>query len=224
MLAIGVKRNDARKYELETEIPSGQECVLITDRTNFYPESGGQKSDQGFIINKNNNQKFRVTQVKHLKGLTFHLGTLVASDYPRLATRLNDKVVCSIDSRRRYAISLNHTGVHVLNHAIRKHFKSEHAIIQTNSIVSDDHFKFEFKFNEMLHKPTIEDLTSIQKICADLVQKSLPIYVQDGVRLETDELSAMNYPVRKLNDVLYPLNLRVVSLGIEWNKFTRLSI
>lgn len=219
ILAIGCK-NKSEKYELRDEIVSGKdddEYVIITDRTNFYPESGGQQSDRGVI--KSSNQTFRVDKVVTLKGYTFHCGKLENSD---ASIKVNDHVECVIDSQRRYQTSLNHTGVHVLNHAIRKHFGFENSIIQTNSIVSDDHLKFEFKFNEILHKPTIDDLVKIQAICNEVVQKSVPVYINDAVNLDVDDLNRFRYPVRKLKDVLYPVNIRLVSLGAAWDKFERL--
>lgn len=197
------------------------DCVVVTDRTNFYPESGGQAADQGFIINQNN-QRFRVDHVLHLKGFTFHVGRVVNDSESTI--KLNDIVQCSIDSKRRYETALNHTGVHLLNHAIRKHFSSEESIIQTNSIVTNDHLKFEFKFNERLYKPSVEDLRRIEEICQQLVRAQIPVYTSDDVRIDDSGEVPLNYPLRRLNDVLYPTSLRVVSLGAEWDQFLRLVI
>lgn len=217
-MAIGCK-NKSGKYELRDEIVFGDdEYVLITDRTNFYPESGGQLSDRGVM--KSSEQIFQVEKVISLKGYTFHCGKLEKSSN-ETAIKVNDHVECMIDSTKRYQTSLNHTGVHVLNHAIRKHFGFENAIIQTNSIVSDDHLKFEFKFNEMMHKPTTDDLAKIQAICNEIIHKSVPVYTNDVVNLDVDDLTRFKYPVRKLNDILYPVNIRLVSLGASWDKFER---
>jgi alanyl-tRNA synthetase len=218
LIAIGVKQKDGGKYELSNQVLPNEDCILITDRTNFYPESGGQISDTGYISNATKSVMFKVENVVHLQGFTFHSGRLVG-DTTSASISLNDSVVCSINKSKRFETSLNHTGVHLLNHAIRKHFNSENSIIQTNSVVNDTHLKFEFKFNEMLHKPSIEDLESIQKICMDLIRKSIPVYMNDGVIVDDDEISKSTYPVRKLNDVIYPSKLRVVSLGKKWDEF-----
>lgn len=169
------------------------------------------------MIKTPNSEVFRVEHVVHLKGYTFHCGCLEKTESSSI--RVNDPVTCLIDSARRYQVSLNHTGVHVLNHALRQHFGAENAIIQTNSIVSDDHLKFEFKFNEMLYKPSVDDLTRVQKLCEEIVKRGVPVYTRDHVRLDVDDMSDLRYPVRKLNDVLYPLDIRVVSLGAEWDAF-----
>lgn len=112
---------------------------------------------------------------------------------------------------------MNHTGVHLLNHAIREHYKSETSIIQMNSTVKNESLKFEFSFNESLRQPNISDIESIENICKQLIQKSLNIYVQN-VKNDLNNIK-LNYPLRKLKDVLYPHELRVVSIGTNWSNF-----
>lgn len=108
--------------------------------------------------------------------------------------------------------------MHLLNHALRKHYGNENSIIQTSSHVKNNSFRLEFKFNEILKKPDIKDISSIESICAQLIKSSLNIYVADGVDLNDDN-TVLNYPLRKLNDVLYPSKVRVVSIGTYWKDF-----
>lgn len=188
-------------------------------------------SDRGVIVINNGVTKFHVTQVTNLKGLTFHCGKFETTPHTASIKLSSDSslarptVSCQIDALRRYQISLNHTGVHIVNHALRWHFGAEHSIIQMNSVVGEDHFKFEFKFNEMMHKPTVEDLTSAQAICNDLIRRAVPVYANQSTRIDdlddTEMRAKFKYPVRKLNDVLYPVNIRVVSLGASWDKFQK---
>ena len=116
-------------------------------------------------------------------------------------------------------INILYQGIHLLNHAIRKCYNKENAIIQTNSYVKNNIFKLEFKFSESLTKPSLDDLKKIEQCCSDLIEKSLNIYVSDGQQLIEDGTD-LNYPLRKLNDVLYPSKVRVVSIGTEWKNFT----
>ncbi len=106
----------------------------------------------------------------------------------------------------------------MLNHAIRKHYGNENAIIQTSSHVKDKTLRLEFKFFENLKKPSIQDMPGIESICAQLIKDSLNIYVTDDVDLNEDNV-VFNYPLRKLKDVLYPSKVRVVSIGTDWKNF-----
>ncbi len=131
---------------------------------------------------------------------------------------INDSIICEINKTKRYNITLNHTGVHLLNHALRNYYKSEKSIIQINSIVKNESLKFEFSFNQSLKKPDLIDIKSIELICKQLIEKSLNIYTVNNIKNGFDE-TKLNYPLRKLNDVLYPIDLRIVSIGTDWSNF-----
>lgn len=191
------------KYNLTDKLGPNEDCILILDRTNFYPESGGQQSDKGkIVLNTNDGLGVNIDHVAHIKGFSFHCGKSI--ELTNLS--LNETVFCQVDKNLRYQTTLNHTAVHILNDSIRKHFKSENSILQTNSVVKNDSFKFEFKFNEMLIKPTIKDLEKIQLICNDTIKKSIPVYIEDDVQID-------DQPARKLSDILYPSKVRVVNVG-----------
>lgn len=75
--------------------------------------------------------------------------------------------------------------------------------------------KFEFSFSERLEKPTSDDIAEIEKIMKDLIKKQLPIYSIESANLDL-KLRTNSFPLRKLKDILYPLKVRVVSMGSEW--------
>ncbi len=167
----------------------------------------------------------KVESVNHVQGFTFHSGKIMTDNNSlenALSVNLNDQVICEVDSSQRYYTALNHTAVHLLNHSIRKYYNNELAIIQTGSQVKQNSFKFEFKFNEMLiDKLSQKDLSKIQSMCNELIQKKLPIYINENVNLESiTENKKIKFPIRMLNDVLYPLKVRVVSVGTTYDNFS----
>lgn len=209
-----MKNSQTGLFDLVDEVKPNQPCAIILDRTNFYPESGGQLCDRGSLTIPGQGLTFQVENVVTFKGYSFHLGKLIHGD----SIKLRNELDCQIDNQYRYKIALNHTGVHLINHAIRKHYHNESSIIQTSSCVRSDHLKFEFKFVDRLCKPSVDDLTQIQSICNDLIQKAMPVYTTEGVNVDK---SAPRYPLRKLDDVLYPSRVRVVSIGAPWDQFER---
>jgi alanyl-tRNA synthetase len=88
------KYNDKKKLyqtgEMESEIKmiivgnevrhcfdgvSGSQCHIVTEKSNFYSESGGQESDEGVLVFLNNPlQSFRVQAVQELDGAIIHSG------------------------------------------------------------------------------------------------------------------------------------------------------
>ena len=156
----------------------------------------------------------------HIRGYSFHVGKIVSAEEKDASSKsisVNDTVECLVDKSYRYNVALNHTGTHLLNHAIRSYYKNESSIIQVNSLVKNNNLKLEFKFNQNLIKPSLDDLKGIESICKSLIEKSLPVYTVDNV--EYDDGEQVKYPVRKLNNILYPIKLRVVSVGARWDEF-----
>ena len=66
-------------------------------------------------------------------------------------------------------------------------------------------FKFEFAFNELLDKPSLEDVAGIESILKDLVRRDMPVRIEDGVKPDQGN-------IRRLRDVLYPLKARTVQV------------
>lgn len=57
-------------FEFTANVLGFENGYLILDRTAFYPESGGQESDSGYIIL--NGEKFRVSKVLEIDGIVLH--------------------------------------------------------------------------------------------------------------------------------------------------------
>ncbi len=199
--------------------------MIVLDKSNFYPESGGQVADKGALVSQSNSLSVQIDHVLTFQGFTFHSGKVLASNADS-TLKINDQVSCEIDSKSRFYTSLNHSAVHLLNHSIRRLFNNESCVLQTGSQVSPSSFKLEFKFNEILvEKLTPSDLTKIQSFCNELIEKKLAIYLTENVNLESvAENKSSKYPVRMLNDVLYPVKVRVVSVGEKIENFNKGSV
>ena len=97
-----------------TNAKPGQECMFILDRTNFYPESGGQTFDRGAIKSlKNKNLELNIDNVIHVQGYSFHVGKIINTinqNSTNESFSFNDSVECLVDKKFRYNTTLNHTG------------------------------------------------------------------------------------------------------------------
>ncbi|HNS04634.1 MAG TPA: alanine--tRNA ligase-related protein [Candidatus Saccharicenans sp.] len=91
------------------EVRDGQRLAVL-DRTAFYPESGGQPHDTGFI------NGIRVIRVEEENGVIFHYleGELAANE-----------VRGQIDWERRFDHMQQHTGQHILSQAFYQVVKGE---------------------------------------------------------------------------------------------------
>ena len=113
-MKIAIK-NKIGKYEVVQSVKPNQDCVIILDKTSFYPESGGQTHDRGMLKNlKKPNIEFIISNVVHVQGYSFHEGKIISHKNQDNQTFDSDDIVeCSIDKKFRYNTSLNHTGFYL---------------------------------------------------------------------------------------------------------------
>lgn len=110
---------------------------IVTESSNFYCEEGGQIADDG-VIHFNRNLNFKVDSVFKIRDIIFHKGHFVDTDGDSYV-KLGNSVLLEINSEKRLNVMLNHTGVHLLNAAIREVLPNS-VICQTGSSVTDKYF------------------------------------------------------------------------------------
>jgi alanyl-tRNA synthetase len=136
---------------LVEELSEGAEGEVVTSRTPFYGEAGGQVGDQGTLRGPNGLFVVLDTQ-KPVDGLVVHRG-LVKSG----SLSLNDTLTLEVDSARRDAIRRNHSATHLLHWALRKVVGPQAQ--QKGSLVGPDRFRFDFTYGIPL---TERQLTEIE--------------------------------------------------------------
>ncbi|KAL4713076.1 hypothetical protein ACJJTC_001130 [Scirpophaga incertulas] len=92
---------------------------LVTEDTNFYCEEGGQMSDSG-VIRFNDKLSFNVDSVFKIRDFVFHKGSFrIDNNYENYINSRCD-VSLVLDVEKRLNVMRNHTGVHLVNAAIRQ--------------------------------------------------------------------------------------------------------
>jgi len=127
-----IVKNDAAVQMAE----SGQNVEVVTDRTPFYGESGGQAGDRGIIRASGFKMQVKDT-LKDPTGLIIHKGKIVSG-----SIKTGDMVTLDVDEDTRRATALNHTATHILHSALRQ-VLGDHAK-QAGSLVSADRLRFDF--------------------------------------------------------------------------------
>ncbi len=134
-------------------IESGDEAVVIFDRTPFYAESGGQVGDAGELAEQGTRFVVRDTQ-KFAGQFHGHLGRLESGRIAR-----GDRLLGSVDESRRRATVLNHSATHLLHAALRSVI-GEH-VVQKGSLVAPDRLRFDFSHFQPV---TAAELATIERI------------------------------------------------------------
>lgn len=135
---------------------SGEEGLVILDKTAFYAESGGQVGDTGYL--NNDSASFKVTDTQKYGQAIGHIGKVESGSLV-----VNHRITALVNATRRNAIRLNHSATHLLHAALRQ-VLGDH-VSQKGSLVNDKYLRFDFShFEAMTHEQLrqVEDIVNAQ--------------------------------------------------------------
>jgi alanyl-tRNA synthetase len=139
--------------EQAEQLKTGDEAVLLLDKTPFYAESGGQVGDTGFI--SDGNSVFEVQDTIKIASVFFgHIGRLKSGQL-----HAGDTVSTAVDVPRRQAIVVHHSATHLMHAALKK-VLGDH-VEQRGSLVAPDHLRFDFTHPRAV---TEEELAEVERL------------------------------------------------------------
>ena len=173
------------------------EIFIVSDKTPFYAESGGQVGDTGEIITETATVRVLDTQ-KAVAGKTAHKAVVVNG-----TIKAGDKAIFKVDAERRAAIMRNHSCAHLLQAALRE-VLGEH-VHQAGQLVDEHRLRFDFSHFAAV---TSDELAQIEKIVNKKIMEALPVTMVEMSIEEAKKLGAMALFGEK-----YGATVRVVSEG-----------
>ncbi|MGB9499462.1 MAG: alanine--tRNA ligase [Dissulfuribacterales bacterium] len=175
---------------------TGQTVEIITLKTPFYAESGGQVGDNGRI--SGNNLLIEIDNtVKDPTGLIIHKGKVSSG-----MVKKGDQVTLSVDQDKRQATQLNHTATHLLHAALRE-VLGDH-VRQAGSHVAPDRLRFDFThFSQVDHKT----LEAVETLVNDRIRDNISVSI---VEMSADE--AFKSGAMALFEEKYGDSVRVITL------------
>ena len=170
--------------------------MLVTKKTPFYPEGGGQISDTGIIHNKK--CKLKTLNVQKVNNLILHHVTLESGE-----VNIGDKVKMEINIARRKNIAANHSSTHLLNQALRQ-VLGDH-VEQKGSLVTDQYLRFDFSHHKAL---SADEITLLENMISDEI--SLGVATKEKI---TSYKNAINDGALAFFDEKYDDEVRVINIG-----------
>ena len=172
------------------------ECTIITDKTVFYGEGGGQVGDSGVVTL--GDTKLTVLDTKKTNSIYLH-----QCQVENGSVKLGDEITLAIDSLRRDAIKRNHSAAHLLQAALRKVLGTH--VEQAGSYVDEHRVRFDFTH---LAAMTAEEIAEVEAI----VNNS--ILVAEGAEtIVTTPDEAKKMGAMALFGEKYGSEVRVVKIG-----------
>ena len=172
------------------------ECTVVTDKTVFYGEGGGQVGDTGTITV--GETTLTVTDTKKTNGVYLHECRVENG-----ILSVGDVVTLTIDKQRRNAIKRNHSSAHLLQAALR-HVLGTH-VEQAGSYVDEHRVRFDFTHLAAL---TREELAAVEAYV------NANILVAEGAEtIVTTPDEAKKMGAMALFGEKYGAEVRVVKIG-----------
>jgi alanyl-tRNA synthetase len=182
---------------LVDQAEEGSEVEVVVDQTPFYAEGGGQVGDTGLLVTPNVMLEVRDT-TRPVDDLIVHRAFI-----KRGRLRVDDVVHARVESPRRQAIALNHTGTHIL-HATLKQVLGDH-VKQAGSLVAPDRLRFDFThFGRLVDR----DIYRLEDLVNERIREDRPVEVVHASLHE-----ALNMGALALFGEKYGEQVRVVKIG-----------
>lgn len=178
-------------------VEEGEQRLIITDKTPFYAESGGQTGDLGII--SHGAAKFCVKTTEKAEGVYLHIGHWESAE--KFAK--GDMVDLQVDLISRKSTERNHTSTHLLHKALQE-ILGEH-VKQAGSYVSPDRLRFDFTHFESIGAEMLE---KIETRVNEKILESLEVAKTEMSYDEAVKSGAMALFGEKYGD-----KVRVVSVG-----------
>lgn len=182
------------------ELSAGSKGYVVSDKTPFYAEMGGQVGDVGEILG--DGYKAKVLDTKKSKnGNVVHVVEVMAGNLkPGIAT-------FSVDNATRKSVERNHTATHILHKALKLVLGSH--VNQAGSLVLKDKLRFDFNHFEAM---TAEEILKVEELVNEEVLKASPVLTNIMSMNEAKSTGAM-----ALFDEKYGDEVRVLTVG-EFSK------
>ena len=178
----------------------GDEVEVLTDRTSFYAEGGGQLADHGLITFADGS----IVEVDDVQtpvpGLYVHRGRVVSG-----SVTIGVEALTQVDVQRRLAISRAHTATHMVHKAFREALGD--TATQMGSENSPGRFRFDFPSAGAVPQSVLADVEArVNELLLDNLAVTAELMTQEQARAT----GAMALFGEKYGD-----QVRVVSVG-DW--------
>ncbi len=184
--------DDQNKFEFSAKILKFVDNQwVVLDKTYFYPEGGGQKSDMGFIGSN------PVMDVQKIGNVVLH--KIVGS------VKEGEDVNCRINKARREILMRHHTATHIINAASRSVLGSH--IWQHSTEKNTDKARLDITHYDNL---TEQEIEKIEEKANEIMLKNYPVKVECLPRVEAEK----RYGFGIYQGGAAPnKNIRIVSIG-----------
>ena len=196
---VGFDNDDCEALVLEIH-PQDDSLFVITDKTPYYAEMGGQVGDTGFLAKDSHRHEVRTVQ---------QIGAARAHAVPAdAAIQPGDTVTLRVDAKRRRPIEAHHSATHLLHWALHEVVSKDAS--QQGSSVDEHRLRFDFNSAAL----TSGQIAEMEEMVNGAIKQGLTVSWKEvphaGVKERTD--------IMQFFGDKYGEFVRVVQIGGEAEK------
>lgn len=159
------------KYRKVSSKKEGELYQLVFNITPFYPESGGQVGDKGYLEAPNGAIHY-IIDTKKENDLILHYCKTLPED-------LNTKFNAEVDQNQRFKTACNHSATHLMHQALRSVLGTH--VEQKGSMVHSGMFRFDFSH---FAKLTSDELMATEQFVNARIKEQIPLEERRNVPYE----------------------------------------
>ena len=159
LLSTPIKITRYRKVNTAKE---GAFYQLVFNLTPFYPESGGQVGDKGYL-QSGNSDIYYITDTRRENNLVVHY-------VENLPDKIEETFKAVVDPEQRRRTASNHSATHLMHQALRAVLGTH--VAQKGSMIHSGIFRFDFSH---FSKVTPEELKQVEQFVNARIQEQLPL-------------------------------------------------
>ncbi|MEP7154170.1 MAG: alanine--tRNA ligase [Betaproteobacteria bacterium] len=180
-------------------LSTGEEGVVVLDRTPFYAESGGQVGDAGELSKGGTCLTlFTVQDTQKIQADVFgHYGVLTTGELT-----VGDTVAAHVDLPKRMRTMRHHSATHLMHKALREVLGSH--VQQKGSLVDADKTRFDFAHNSPM---SADELARVEALVNAEVLKNEPVQSRVMPIEEAQKSGAVMLFGEKYGDVVRVLDI-----------------
>ena len=150
------------KYRKVSSKKEGELFQLVFNITPFYPESGGQVGDKGYLEAPNGAIHY-IIDTKKENDLILHYSKTLPID-------LHAKFNAEVDQSQRFKTACNHSATHLMHQALQSILGTH--VEQKGSMVHSGMFRFDFSH---FAKLTSEELIAVEQFVNARIKEQIPL-------------------------------------------------
>lgn len=172
---------------------------IVTEKTPFYAESGGQVGDKGWITV--HEHALPIIEIQKFGNVNNPAIGIKVQLPQNIKINIDDKATCAVDLCARNNIVKNHTAAHLLQAALMQILGSH--IKQAGSYVCTDYVRFDFSHNQAL---TQEQIQQVENLVNQKIQENIKTDIYNTTLEKARQAGVTAFFGEKYN----PENVRVV--------------